>query len=143
MQERLKKLMRAEGLNSTRLAELLGIQASGISHIMSGRNKPSYDFLIKLLLRFPNLNPDWLLLEKGPMYRDQIKKQPTEIAPADGLFADPKISEKESAEPDNKDIIPAESAPDISPASIPSTADIDSIVICYRDKSCKIYKVRD
>ncbi len=67
--------MKHEGINSTRLAEILGIQASGISHIMSGRNKPSFDFLHKLLQRFPQINPDWLLLDKGPMYRDEIKNK--------------------------------------------------------------------
>jgi plasmid maintenance system antidote protein VapI len=76
MQGKLKQLMKHEGINSTRLAEMLGIQASGISHIMSGRNKPSFDFLLKLLQRFPQINPDWLLLDKGPMYRDEIKQKP-------------------------------------------------------------------
>jgi hypothetical protein len=75
MEEKLRRLMKHEGINSTRLAEILGIQASGISHIMSGRNKPSYDFLLKLLQRFPQINPDWLLLDKGPMYRDEIKNK--------------------------------------------------------------------
>jgi plasmid maintenance system antidote protein VapI len=75
MQGKLRQLMKSEGINSTRLAEILGIQASGISHIMSGRNKPSFDFLLKLLGRFPQINPDWLLLDKGPMYRDEIKQK--------------------------------------------------------------------
>jgi plasmid maintenance system antidote protein VapI len=75
MEEKLRKLMKHEGINSTKLAEMLGIQASGISHIMSGRNKPSYDFIVKLLSRFPQINPDWLLIDKGPMYRDEIKSK--------------------------------------------------------------------
>jgi hypothetical protein len=75
MEGKLRQLMKHEGVNSTRLAEILGIQASGISHIMSGRNKPSFDFLLKLLQRFPQINPDWLLLDKGPMYRDEIKNR--------------------------------------------------------------------
>jgi hypothetical protein len=75
MEAKLRQLMKHEGINSSRLAEILGIQASGISHIMSGRNKPSYDFLLKLLQRFPQINPDWLLLDKGPMYRDEIKNK--------------------------------------------------------------------
>ncbi len=74
--------MKQEGINSTRLAEMLGIQASGISHIMSGRNKPSFDFLVKLLQRFPQINPDWLLIDKGPMYRDEIKKSASLAAAA-------------------------------------------------------------
>ncbi len=75
MEAKLRQLMKHEGINSTRLAEILGIQASGISHIMSGRNKPSFDFLLKLLQRFPQINPDWLILDKGPMYRDEIKNK--------------------------------------------------------------------
>lgn len=70
MREKLLSLMRSEGLTSSRLAELLGIQPSGISHILSGRNKPSFDFVQKILRRFPKINPDWLLLDQGPMYRD-------------------------------------------------------------------------
>jgi transcriptional regulator with XRE-family HTH domain len=75
MESKLRQLMKHEGINSTRLAEIMGIQASGVSHIMSGRNKPSFDFLLKLLQRFPQINPDWLLLDKGPMYRGEIKNK--------------------------------------------------------------------
>lgn len=71
MREKLLKLMRSEGLTSSRLAELLGIQPSGISHILSGRNKPSFDFVQKILRRFPTINPDWLLLDSEQMYRQQ------------------------------------------------------------------------
>ncbi len=71
MREKLLNLMRSEGLTSSRLAELLGIQPSGISHILSGRNKPSFDFVQKILRRFPAVSPDWLLLDQGPMYRDK------------------------------------------------------------------------
>ncbi len=75
MKERLRRFMSAEAMNSTQLANELNIQASGISHILSGRNKPSYDFVTKLLTKFPNLNPDWLILGKGPMHRDEIRKK--------------------------------------------------------------------
>lgn len=69
MREKLLKLMENEKLTASRLAELLGIRSSGISHILSERNKPSYDFLQKILRRFPNINPDWLLLDSDQMYR--------------------------------------------------------------------------
>lgn len=75
MKERLRRFMSAEAMNSTQLANELEIQSSGISHILSGRNKPSYDFVTKLLNKFPNLNPDWLLLGKGPMHRDEIRRK--------------------------------------------------------------------
>ena len=71
MHEKLPILMKSEGLTSSRLAELLGIQPSGISHLISGRNKPSFDLLQKILRRFPNINPDWLLLDSEEMYRKE------------------------------------------------------------------------
>ena len=82
MREKLLSLMRSEGLTSSRLAELLGIQPSGISHILSGRNKPSFDFVQKILRRFPTINPDWLLLDQGPMYRDTADSAAAANSPA-------------------------------------------------------------
>ena len=69
MRERLSKFIEMERLTSSRLAEILGVQPSNISHILGGRNKPSFEFIEKLLLRFPKLNPDWIILGKGPVYR--------------------------------------------------------------------------
>ena len=69
MKDRLEKFIRTEGLTPSRFAEIMGVQPSSISHILGGRNKPSFDFIEKMLLRFPKVNPDWLLLGKGPIYR--------------------------------------------------------------------------
>ena len=63
--------MKSEGLTSSRMAEILGIQPSGISHILAGRNKPGFDLLQKILRRFPRVNPDWLLLDSEQMYRTE------------------------------------------------------------------------
>ena len=81
MRERLSKFIEMERLTSSRLAEILGVQPSNISHILGGRNKPSFEFIEKLLLRFPKLNPDWIILGKGPVYRPEIPSvvRPTEI----------------------------------------------------------------
>lgn len=88
MREKLLKLMKSEKLSSSRLADMLEIQPSSISHILSGRNKPSFDFLVKILRRFPTLNPDWLLLDAEQMYRsgddldrkiDKVQNVPTQI----------------------------------------------------------------
>ncbi len=70
MREKLLDLMKSEGLKPSQLAEMLEINPAGISHLMAGRNKPSFDFLKKMLMKFPRLNPDWLLLDSGPMYRE-------------------------------------------------------------------------
>ena len=105
MREKLLSLMRSEGLTSSRLAELLGIQPSGISHILSGRNKPSFDFVQKILRRFPTINPDWLLLDQGPMYRDTADSAAAANSPATQpvpqLFADTPHNYDTATQPDN------------------------------------------
>lgn len=70
MKAKILELMQREGLKPSQLAELLDISPAIISHILSERNKPSLDLLCKILRRFPQINPDWLLLDDPNMYRD-------------------------------------------------------------------------
>lgn len=77
MEDRLVQLLKAEGINPTRFAERIGVQRSSMSHIISGRNKPSFDFIVKILDSFPSVNPDWLLRGKGYMYKNDIPVQPS------------------------------------------------------------------
>lgn len=67
MKDRLELILQFYSINSSRLAELLNVQRSGISHILSGRNNPSYDFLVSLLRAFPEINAQWLLTGHGNM----------------------------------------------------------------------------
>ena len=59
--ERLKKIMEDKGLSSSQMADTIGVQRSAISHIISGRNKPSLDFVLKVLEAFPDISSEWLL----------------------------------------------------------------------------------
>lgn len=77
MQSKIKELMEREGLSTSRFAELLGIQPSGVSHIVSGRNKPSFELLQRILRRFPKVNPDWLLLDSEQIYRSTEESTPS------------------------------------------------------------------
>ena len=61
--------MRIKNLTSSQLADSIGVQRSGISHFISGRNKPSLEFILKILNHFPDINPDWLLFGKEPFLR--------------------------------------------------------------------------
>ena len=74
MQNRLEKILKEFNLSPSRLADQMGIQRSGISHIMSGRNKPSFDFLNSLLILFPELDANWLLTGKGEMLKSEVKE---------------------------------------------------------------------
>jgi len=70
MKERILEFLRSENKSSAQLAEEIGVQPSGISHIISGRNNPSLDFVLKMLDRYNYLSSEWLLFGRGAMYRD-------------------------------------------------------------------------
>ncbi len=72
MEERLKLFLAMEGLSPAQLADRLGVQRSGISHLLQGRNKPSFEFINKMLAEFPKINPDWLIMGTGKAYRDGV-----------------------------------------------------------------------
>lgn len=72
MNERLKQFLEMESLTPTRFAEMMDIQRSGISHLLSGRNKPSFEFIQKMMTTFPSLNYEWLILGKGKPYKEQF-----------------------------------------------------------------------
>lgn len=69
IKERLVKLMQSEGLNSSAFADSIGVQRSSISHILSGRNKPSLDLLEKILASYPRYNAEWLVMGTGQVYK--------------------------------------------------------------------------
>jgi Helix-turn-helix. len=75
MKDRILDFLKAENKSSSQFAEEIGVQPSGISHIISGRNKPSLDFILKMLEKYPFLSTEWLLFGKGEMYRDQSMQE--------------------------------------------------------------------
>ena len=76
MIERILELIQLKKMSPSQLADAIGVQRSNISHFVSGRNKPSLEFIIKVLNFFQDVNPDWLLFGKSPVFRDvfEIRK---------------------------------------------------------------------
>jgi len=68
MKERIEEIMRSEGLSAADFADKIGINRSGLSHIINGRNNPSLDFVMKIHNAFPSISLDWLLDGKGEPY---------------------------------------------------------------------------
>jgi transcriptional regulator with XRE-family HTH domain len=70
--ERLQTLISHYGLTPSSLADSIGVPRSSVSHLLSGRNKPSLDFVLKLIKTYPEVNLYWLLNGKGtfPAERD-------------------------------------------------------------------------
>ena len=110
--DRLEKVMKFYSLSASGFADKVGVQRSSISHILSGRNKPSLDFIMKVLSSFEEVDLYWLLNGKGQFPTEPEKKTEKEISPKLKKTSS-KISEENSK--------------------------IDRIVIFFKDGSFKNY----
>lgn len=128
MEERLKLFLAMEGLSPSQFADKLGVQRSGVSHLLSGRNKPSFEFISKMLVAYPKLNPDWLIMGTGKAYRDMPGSEsssPEAVSPAAVTSSeDPALPnatlEENSINASEPDLF-ATSAPVVKPDEAPQT----------------------
>ncbi|MFY0481044.1 helix-turn-helix domain-containing protein [Flavobacterium sp. PLA-1-15] len=75
--KRLEILMEHLGMNASSFADKIGVQRSSISHLLSGRNKPSLDFVMKILDIFPDVNLYWILNGKGNLLKGEVDYEAT------------------------------------------------------------------
>ena len=75
--DRLKKVMTYHQLTASLFADKIAVQRSSISHILSGRNKPSLDFILKVTTTFKDVDIYWLLNGKGSFPKSEVIKQNT------------------------------------------------------------------
>ena len=125
---RFKELLEHLGISASGCAEKTGVQRSSVSHILSGRNKPSVDFLAKIVQAFPDVNLEWLITGEG----NWNKKLDGDTTPASGN----EIKRQEEKDPDRSDRLPP--AREIK---IPARADagpVESIIIVYRNNTFKM-----
>jgi transcriptional regulator with XRE-family HTH domain len=142
MKERILEFLQKENKTSAQFAEEIGVQPSGISHIISGRNNPSLDFVIRMLEKYTWLSTDWLLFGKGSMYRDQQYAT---------LFDMPLTDGSSSAEPDTTQKAPVGKTDSESPVPDEITGglaigekmpEIERIVMFYSDNTFGEYTRR-
>lgn len=126
---RIKKILDESELSSAAFADKIGVQRSSISHILSGRNKPSLDFILKVLHAFPTVHSDWLLLG--------ISKSNPITNPEIDLFSESKQESNVSATIETQPSPPPLSSID---QNIDATdKEIKQITIFYNDGSCSSY----
>ena len=68
--DRFTKILEYSGFTASEFADEIDVQRSSISHIISGRNKPSLEFIVKIKNRFPELSWDWIILGQGEMLQN-------------------------------------------------------------------------
>ena len=100
MNRRLQQFLELEQLKPAQFADIMGIQRSNVSHILSGRNKPGFEFIQKFLLKFPSVNPDWLILGKGKPMREPNQQLSIQPSSTDSLFRFPADNETASTDTD-------------------------------------------
>ena len=76
--DRIKVVMKVNNLSAAQMADEMGIQRSNVSHILSGRNKPGFDFLSKLLIRYPKVNAHWLITGKSQRVEESVPEEKVE-----------------------------------------------------------------
>ena len=83
MIDRIQLILKSKNLSPSQFADEIQVQRSSISHILSGRNKPSLDFIMKILTTYPEVNADWLIFGKGQMVKleKSDQKNTEEIKP--------------------------------------------------------------
>lgn len=144
MKERIIEFLKAENKSSAQLAEEIGVQPSGISHIVSGRNNPSLDFVLKMLSRYKYLSTDWLLFGRGSMYKDNSSVQ--------SLFDQTLFDQKPEiqANVDSSPVEPVQAELKDKPNYVPvaqasgkEKSSVDRIVWFYSDGSFAEYYPRD
>jgi transcriptional regulator with XRE-family HTH domain len=65
MQDRIKKIIQNNNLTSAQFADKIGVTRSSLSHVLSGRNKASLEYVLKIIKAFPHIDSNWLLTGDG------------------------------------------------------------------------------
>ena len=139
IKDRIAHIIRAKNLTATQFAEMMQIQPSNVSHLLSGRNKPSLDFLIKLKDVFPEYSFDWIILGKKPITLSERTQSVKEELQNNDQF---QIVETSSnfgdifsvAEKSDQDTINT-----ITETKIEQSKQVKQIVYIYDDNTFEIY----
>ena len=118
MNNRLKQFLAAENITQAQFADNLNVVRASVSHVLSGRNNPGFDFIKAMMAKYPRLNIEWLIFGKGKMYKDP---ESSKAEPQDEGQLFP-IYESESSLR-----IPEILHEDILPVSEPATTEINSL----------------
>ena len=88
MHNRLKQFLVAENITQAQFASTIGVGKANISHVLSGRNKPGYDFIRAIMAGYPHLNINWLILGTGKMYTMNQPAYPKPVEDGTIIFDD-------------------------------------------------------
>lgn len=147
--KRLEIILDYYHLNASTFADKIGVQRSSLSHLLSGRNKPSLDFVLKILDVFPDIDLYWILNGKGTFPKTEennvistaAKLEPQKITPVGEIAENNNIdlfSENQSTNSTG-----STAAKKITNQNVDSqnkNEEVDKIVIFYKNGTFKSYR---
>lgn len=132
MTERILSIIKYLNLSPSDFAEKIGVQRSSISHLISGRNKPSLEFIQKMLTRFPEINPEWILTGQGQMLKNENSPE-TGTLPLENSRAK---NHEELQEPVKRE---SSRIPVKKRSTDPEESRVEKIIYLYKDKTFREY----
>ncbi|MFW0735883.1 helix-turn-helix transcriptional regulator [Flavobacterium sp. T12S277] len=138
--KRLEIILDYYALNASSFADKIGVQRSSMSHLLSGRNKPSLDFVLKILEVFPDIDLYWILNGKGsfPKAEDATDLKKNESLSEFAKPLTPIPSEENSVSENEKS--KNTSSTEIKTQSLsPAENEIEKIVVFYKNGTFKTY----
>jgi transcriptional regulator with XRE-family HTH domain len=148
--KRLEIILEYYSLNASSFADKIGVQRSSLSHLLSGRNKPSLDFILKIMDVFPEVDLYWILNGKGTFPKSELENE-TNTMSSTPILNNPITAIKIEAAPDlfseknsiSKNRMEENLSNNFSNSKITSTqktaSEIDRIVIFYKNGTFKTY----
>jgi transcriptional regulator with XRE-family HTH domain len=147
--KRLEIILDYYGLNASGFADKIGVQRSSLSHLLSGRNKPSLDFILKILDVFPEVDLYWILNGKGsfPKIEETAEKKETKkeevlkeniTAPAQETAMPQNLFSEEKNEAD-KNRADAKSQTIQNAMNESDSSEVEKIVFFYKNGTFKVF----
>lgn len=142
--KRLETILDYYSLSASVFADKIGVQRSSMSHLLSGRNKPSLDFIIKVVEVFPEVDLYWILNGKGSFPKENVQKKTEEvkITPLESTQIQPELNTPDLFSTTTSSNIEQEMQPKEKNSHSPtliSANTIERIVIFYTDGTFKNY----
>ena len=137
--KRLEILLEYYNLNASSFADKIGVQRSSLSHLLSGRNKPSLDFILKILEVFPEVDLYWILNGKGSFPKTIGNNNVIETPPAI-LNSEPISGNLFSTIPEAKTTTPTVEVKKIDQLPQSISNEVEKIVFFYKDGTFKEFK---
>lgn len=147
--KRLEIILDYYSLNASSFADKIGVQRSSLSHLLSGRNKPSLDFILKILEVFPDVDLYWILNGKGNFPKnseqfnktennvEQVVKQNIPTPSSNEIIPENLFSEIQN--PINRNSLETKKTENQNTIKDSISSDVEKIVFFYKDGTFKVF----